>query len=294
MSIKFEFDRLTRTYSPGQEVTVNCEVSTKEPIKWKEAYCNAYCVRTVNSNGHGLNGFDQPIPHGAENTLWSTPLPVRWPISIENGFKFQIKFKVPSAKALTESIRGKYVSVDYLVEVQIKRGMFTSDMIFTKTFYVVFPAPEKRPTGDPIEITMDRKDLKKGSPPVDFQAKVHLDTPVASFKRPPKGWIKVLKSNQPITAITVSYMRTETIFSEKGGSPSVFVSEVCRMQIAENDPVKNIEIPFNLEWVRILVSPDLETPQFSMNIGLKIRILFDNEGYANHVIPLKLCRDMPY
>ncbi|OHS97359.1 hypothetical protein TRFO_36457 [Tritrichomonas foetus] len=291
--INFDFDRLTRTYSLDQQIHVDAEVKTHEPIKWKEAYCNIFCVRTVNANGHGLVGFDSPIPHTPENTLWANPIPVKWPGVINDGFKFSFDFKVPSNKNLTESVRGKFCSIDYFVEVVIKRGMLKPEIILTRTFYVVFPPPAKRPTGDAIEMIMDRKHLKKGSPPVDFKAKVHLDTPVASFKQPPRGWITVLNSNQPIEAITVSYMRTEKIFNEKG-VPTVLVSEVCRMQIAENDPAYNIIIPFNLEWVRILVSPDIETPQFSMNIGLKIRILFDNNGYANHVIPLKLCRDMAY
>ena len=292
-SIRFEFDRLTRTYVPGQECKVEAELSTKEPIKWKEAYCNVFCVRTINTSGHELVGFDIPIPHTPENVLWSAPVQVKWPGVINNGFKFSINFKVPSDKNLTESIRGKYVSVDYFIEVVIKRGLFAGDITICKTFYVVFPPPEKRPTGDPVEYVMTYKDLKKGSPHVDFKAKVHLETPVASFKQPPKGWISIEKSNQAIEAITVAYMRTETIINERGNA-SYFVSEVCRMQIAESDPPYGIEIPFNLEWVRILVSPDVDTPLFKMNIGLKIRILFENDGYANHIIPLKLCRDMAY
>jgi hypothetical protein len=33
---------------------------------------------------------------------------------------------------------------------------------------------------------------------------------------------------------------------------------------------------------------------FSLSVGLKIRVLFDNEAYASAIIPLKLWRDLPY
>ena len=295
-TVTFDFDRLTRTYTLDQTVKVDAVVHTKEPIKWKEAYCNVFCVRTINPNGHGLVGFDLPIPHTPENTLWSNPLSIKFPPVINDNYKFSFQFKVPKNSNLTESVRGKFVSVDYFIEVVFKKSgmrVFGGDITICKTFYIVFPMVGKRPTGNPVEVTLDRKNLKPGSPIVDFKAKVHLDSTVASFKQPPKGWIQILSSNQPIEAITVSYIRTEKIVNEKG-VPSTFVSEVCRMQIAESDPPLNIVIPFNLEWVRILISPDIETPNFSMNIGLKIRLLFDNNGYANYVIPLKLCRDLPY
>jgi hypothetical protein len=140
---------------------------------------------------------------------------------------------------------------------------------------------------------MTKKDMKRGTPSAEFKAQVRLVSDVASFKKPPAGTIKFLEAKEPIRTVTVSYMRTEKITTEKG-NPMEFVSEVCRMQIGEKDPPLGIELPFNLEWVRVLISPDMETPQFSMSIGLKVRVLFENEGYASSVIPLKLWRDLAY
>jgi hypothetical protein len=122
---------------------------------------------------------------------------------------------------------------------------------------------------------------------------VHLVTNVASFKKPPNGTITISETNVPIKAITVSYMRTEKILTERG-NPQVLESEVCRMQIAETDPPLGIELPFNLEWVRVLISPDVETAHFAVSVALKIRIVFQNDGYASSTIPLKLWRDFSY
>lgn len=293
MSVSFEFDRLTRTYSPEEVIHVNGTVSTPEPIKYKEISCVVYCTRTLDLKGHGLSGFDNHYAHTPESTLWSFPAEVDWPRTIEDGYKFSFDFKVPRARNLTESVRGKYISVDYFVEMVIKRGMFQSDVQGVRSFFVVYPPAGTPPAGVPIEKTMDKKDMKRNTPPVDFHAKINLETNVASFKHPPRGTIVVTDTRVPIHAITVSYMRTEKIYFDKS-NPQTFVSEVCRMQIAENDPPANIEIPFNLEWVRVLISPDVETSQFSLSVSLKVRILFENQGYASTTVPLQLTRDLPY
>jgi hypothetical protein len=194
---------------------------------------------------------------------------------------------------MTESVRGKYISVDYIVEVVIKRGAFSNAIVQQRIFFVLYPPPATPPAGKPVEQFITKADLRRGAPPVDFRARVSLVSDVASFKRPPNGTITFLEAKEPIRTVTVSYMRTEKLTVEKG-NPMEFVSEVCRMQIGERDPPLGIELPFNLEWVRVLISPDIETPQFSISIGLKIRVVFENEGYASVVIPLKLWRDLAY
>ena len=293
MSVNFEFDRLTRTYKPGELVRVNATVSTNETIKYKEIFCAVFCTRTVDPKGHGYAGFDNISNHTPENTLWQQIIPMDWPRTIENGYKFSFDFKVPKERGMTESVRGKYVSVDYYVEMSIKRGMLSSNIVCAKSFFVVYPATEAPPPGDPIEKKMDMRDLKRGTPNVDFEAMIHLESAVCCFRKPPHGSITLVKSRVPVRAITVSYMRTEKIV-DRSGQVNNLVSEVCRMQIAENDPPHGVTIPFNLEWVRVMISPDIETPQFSMTIALKVRILFENEGYASTTIPLKLWRDLPY
>jgi hypothetical protein len=141
---------------------------------------------------------------------------------------------------------------------------------------------------------MDRKDLKKDSPTVEFKVKIDLASNVACFTKPPMGVITVLESREPISSITVAYVRTEKIFGERGTAVSSLPSEVGRMQVAENDPPHNIELPFMLEWVRILIGPDIETRQFAVTMGVKIRVVFANDGYATAIIPVKLWRDLAY
>jgi hypothetical protein len=216
-----------------------------------------------------------------------------WPRTIENGFKISFDVTLPKTN-LNESCRGKYVSVDYFVEVVIKKGVFSSDIVGFKSFFVLFPPPENPPVGQPVTRIMDKKDMKPHSPVIDFKVRIDLASNVASFKKPPMGAITVLESKEPITAITVAYVRTEKIFGEKGTAISSLPSEVCRMQIAENDPPHNVEFPFMLEWVRILIGPDIETRQFAVSMGLKVRVVFANEGYATAVIPVKLWRDLRY
>lgn len=295
MSVQFDFDRLTRTYCPGDEIKVKLTVHASEPIKPKEVYCNVYCVRTIEIRGHNLAGFDSIIPRTPENVLWYQPVPLPSPIpaKLDDGWGFNFSFKVPVQKNLTESLRGKYVSVDYYIEFLIKRGLLQSDIVGMRSFFIVNKGVESVPKGKPVEMIMDKKNLKKGSKPLDFKAIIRLNSDTFSFLRPPNGSIEVAESKSPVSAITVSYIRTEKIATDKA-APQTLVSEVCRMQIAENDPPLKVEFPFNMEWVRILVSPDVETPLFSMSFGLKVRIIFDNGSYAIGIVPLKTFRDLAY
>jgi hypothetical protein len=291
--VAFDFDRLSRTYAPNENIHITAAFNTTESIKYKEISCSVLCIRTVNMAGHGLAGFDQAIAHTPENTVWQQVIPIDWPRTIENGYKLAFNVKVPRERGMTESVRGKYISVDYIVEIAIKRGAFSANLNFSKIFFILYPPPDVPPTGERVERIVTRKDMRATTPGVDFKARVNLVTNVVSFKKPPYGTITMLEASQPVRTITVSYMRTEKITMEKG-NPQQLVSEVCRMQIAEKDPPLGIELPFNLEWVRVLISPDIETPQFSVSVGLKVRVIFENGGYASVVIPLKLWRDLAY
>lgn len=298
MTVNFDFDRLTRTYQPGDEVKVKLSLKSSEAIKPKEVYCNVYCIRTIDIHGHNLSGFDSPVPRTQDNVMWCQSIPVpSVPPKMETGYGFDFKFKIPTDKKLPESVRGKYVSVDYYIEFLIKRGLLQSDIVGMRSFFIVFPPLEKIPVGKPVEVIMDRNSLKKNNkaPMVDFKAKINLASDVASFRHPPSGHIEMTenKRNEGVKQITVSYIRTEQLTTERGPQPPL-VSEVCRMQIAENYPPMNVPFPFNLEWVRILICPDVSTPQYKISIGLKVRIIFTNGAVATQVIPLKLVRDLAY
>jgi hypothetical protein len=292
MSVSFDFDRLTRTYAPDENIHITTTVTTPEQIRYKEISCVVACVRTVNKDGHGISNFDSFVAHTPENTVWQKQIQIDWPRTIENNYKFTFDVKIPRERGMTESVRGKYVSVDYIVELVIKRGAFSNNVTGQRVFFILYP-PGTPPVGKPVEQIMGKKDMKKGTPLVEFKARVSLVSDVASFKKPPAGTITIVEAKEPIRTVTVSYMRTEKLTTEKG-NPMEFVSEVCRMQIGEKDPPLGIELPFNLEWVRVLLSPDMETPQFSISVGLKVRVIFENDGYASIVIPLKLWRDLAY
>ena len=215
-----------------------------------------------------------------------------FPKVIENETTFQFSFEIPKNSNITESIRGKYISIDYCVYFQAKLGAFQT-FEKSRTFFVCYKPPINRPTGNPVDYTMDSKNCKKGSRTVHFHASIHLDTPVASIKSPPRGLITIIDSSDAVSQITISYMRKETISIDRS-NPIVNTSEICRMQIAENDPPHGVIIPFNLEWIRLLIAPDVETNQFKIETSLKIRILFGTDGYATYAIPLVLVRDLVY
>lgn len=292
--ISYSFDRLTKTYAPDETCKVTMTFKCTEPEKFKEMSLNVFCVRSLNSSGHKIVGFDSIISHTPESTVWSYPVPTnKISGNIENGYTFSFEFKIPKGSNLCESVRGKYISVDYFIEFVGKRSFMKSDFVSQKIFFVIYPLNGPLPQGESISREMNRKNCKPGLPPVNFKIRVNLKSNVASFKHPPCGELEILESEDVITQITISYMRTEIISIDRS-NPIKQNNEVCRMQIAENDPPKNVVIPFGLEWVRVLISPDVETLTFSLSISIKIRVLFEKGGYATMAIPLKLYRDLAY
>ncbi|KAH0785267.1 down syndrome critical region protein 3 [Histomonas meleagridis] len=285
--VSFKFDRLALTYLPDEPINCTGTFRTNEVIKPKEILFNVYCVRTVDINKHNYS-FDTQIQHNNDNTILTIPIKHDFPKAIENGYNFSFQFTIPKGKGLTESIRGEYISVDYFVEIVIKRGVFSQDLIVQKPFFIVYKT-ENIPKGEPVDIVMNETNIRHNTPKVKFTAKIHLPTPVASSTHPPRGSIVFVESESPVTSCTVSYARDEIISLDRS-NPQTFSNEVCRMQIIECDPPYGVEIPFVLEWVRVFVLPDIETNTFSMKTGLKVRVHFENGGYASLVIPLKLCR----
>jgi len=293
-SIDIVFDRFTRTYLADEKIGCAITIKTKEPIKPKEVTCIIYCIRTIDQNGHDLSGFDGDMRKTPEKIVWQNPITLpKIPATIEDGFNFTFDFVVPKNSKMCESVRGKFISVDYFVEFTINRGFFSQALIETRMFFIVNPTTTK-PTGDPVDLTVDQIDKKRSmGNKAQIKAHIHLDTPCACFSKPPSGYIEILEADQPIEAITVSYLRNEKITVEKG-NPILLHSEKSRSYIAENDPPHNVVIPFNMEWVRIHISPDVETPAFSITTSLKVRITFFNGAYASATIPLRLYHDLPY
>ena len=54
ISVNFKFDKITRTYSPGDNVNVTMQISAIKPVKYKEVLLYACGLRTINRNGHDL------------------------------------------------------------------------------------------------------------------------------------------------------------------------------------------------------------------------------------------------
>ena len=293
-SIEISFDRFTRTYLPDEKINCSIIVRTKEVIKPKEVTCIVYCVRTIDQNGHNLSGFEGTIPKSADKIIWQQPIVIpQVPSVIEDNYTFNFDFQVPKNSKMCESVRGKFISVDYIVEYIINRGFFQGSLTESRLFFIVYPT-NTIPNGESIDITLDQVDKKRSQGKIaKFKSLLHLDTPCASFTKPPSGYIKIIESDTPVESITVSYLRNEKITLDKT-NPVLLHSEKSRSYIAENDPPHGIHIPFNMEWVRVHISPDVETPSFSITTSLKIRVVFTNGAYASSTIPLKLYHDLNY
>jgi hypothetical protein len=94
-AIPFEFDRLTRTYAAEENIHIDAAVTTGEQIRYKKITCLLACIRTVNRDGHWINGFDSYIAHTRENTVWQKPIRIDWPRTNENGYRFAFGVKIP-------------------------------------------------------------------------------------------------------------------------------------------------------------------------------------------------------
>jgi hypothetical protein len=296
MTFEFDFGRFTRSFHQGETINCTIKVNTEEQIKVKEVSCCVYCIRTVDPDGHRFSGFDASIPKPADRIIWQEQIPIKDPPSvIEDNYTFKFSFAVPQNSKMTESVRGKYVSVDYIVEYKIKpSGLFSSEIIGSKTFFIVGRKDEVIPPGEPVDLIVDKVDLRRSQGRrAKFKAHIHFTTQVATFTKPPNGYIEIIESDTPIHSITVSYVREEKLFIDRG-NPRTLISEKNRTYVAENDPPYGMQIPFNIEWVRVHISPDIETPQFSISTGLKVRIVFQNDAYASATIPLKLYHDLAY
>lgn len=294
-TINFEYDRYVRSYHTGEKVKGTVTVKTNEKIKPKEVICTAYCIRTVDPDGHGLTSFDDPIPKNADRIIWQHNIPVTpMPSTIEDGYTFPFEFTVPKESKMVESVRCKYISVDYFVEFVIKRGFLSSDITGQRAFFVVAETDKNIPAGEPVEIDVNKVDARRSmGKKANFKAHIHFNTNVATFTKPPAGWIEIIDSDTPIESITVSYIRNERIMIDRT-NPQNLNSEKNRTYIAENDPPHGVQIPFNIEWVRVHISADMETPLFSVSTSLKVRIVFANGAYASATIPLKLYHDLAY
>ena len=150
-----------------------------------------------------------------------------------------------------------------------------------------------RPTGPPINEEFCMLDSERSIGSVDFNALVHLKTPIVSILKPPVGYINIIKSSLPIKRITVAFLKLETIINSEG-KMAIYQTEVSKSSIAENDPPIQREYPFMIEWQHHKMGQPMDTPKFSISYALRSTVVWINGATATYDIPLVLFRDMEY
>lgn len=290
MEFYAELDRASRVYQIGEPIRVTLKSKIEQPTKVRDITIVAYGVLTKDEKPHNYNKFDVGVPKENGEVFWKCDIPTDKILKvIDNSFQFSFAFTIPLDSNVHESVRGKYMSIDYAVEVTTRTSLFSYDK-FWVPFKIILPSLPVKPSGPNISEKFNQCDPDPDLPPVEFDASVFIKSPIISNKVPLNGHVIIHKAADLILYVTSSIIMNESF--NVNGKRVNFQSEIVKTRISERDPLIGRELPILIEWQRNFMTPYEGDQNISISYYLRVHIRFEFGQSATHDIPIILYRDL--
>ncbi|GMI03803.1 hypothetical protein TrVE_jg5441 [Triparma verrucosa] len=297
--IEINLSRFDRIYRPLESVTGTLALTVKDG--WSHSGVTLTATGTATLQ---LPSSSNEIP---PRVLMSQKITVLESGRLEMGVtKVPFSFIVKGQKenALLETYHGAYVSVNYVVKVQVERGMRKRSLSKEIEFIIEVPQPKKdlsTPVPIPFHLTpktLDKVNSAVGKVP-GFDIEGSLFRRNCLINLPITGEVVVNSSEKVIEAIDLQLVRVESVSLALGGSSSDVSkggemakesTEIESLQIAIGDVVKGLTIPIYMVLPRVYTCPSLKTATFEVQFEINLQIVFEDGYMVTENFPISLHR----
>eukprot|EP01012_Entosiphon_sulcatum_P017667 TRINITY_DN2240_c0_g1_i1.p1 TRINITY_DN2240_c0_g1~~TRINITY_DN2240_c0_g1_i1.p1 ORF type:complete len:308 (+),score=39.93 TRINITY_DN2240_c0_g1_i1:20-943(+) len=208
-------------------------------------------------------------------------------------FEFDLRGK-KGGPGLFETYHGVFVNVQYLLTVDMQRGMFAKNQRETLPFIVVNPGQSAQNTREvPVPFTLEPKNLrnvkKTGLSAIpNFIISGQLDSAVCDIAKPFTGHIRIEHCDMRIRSIELQLVRVEFCAAAEGVAKEA--TEIQNIQIAEGDVCRNLSIPIFMVFPRWFTCPTLVANNFKVEFEVNLVVLLEDSHQITENFPVKLYR----
>jgi len=212
-------------------------------------------------------------------------------------FPFEFVLKPLKDQPLYDTYHGVYVNVQYMITVDMARGMMSKNLKKTKEFIVeVEVDPEAKKAEEkakpfPFKVSPDslqnvKESSKKKIP--DFLFEGFLTNTTCNVNKPLTGELIIRRCAVDIKSIELQLVRVESCTYMEGEAREA--TEIQNIQIADGNVVRGLAIPIYMVFPRLFTCSTTLAKAFKVEFEVNLIILFADNHMVTENFPIKLYR----
>ena len=210
---------------------------------------------------------------------------------------FEVALTARHGRPLYETYHGLYVSVQYALNCELRRGMMARDAHAQLEFMVeqargAAPAAAERPLQFLVTPTSlvkaERAESAPTRPPPRFRLRGRLETTECVLSAPLRGELTLESCDAPVRSLELQLVRSEACGRQE--ALSVQSSEVQNIQLALGDVPRGLAVPIHMVFPRLFTCPSVSTAHFQLDFSVNVVIVFEDDHLVSENFPLKLMR----
>ena len=207
-------------------------------------------------------------------------------------FAFEFELQPVAGEKLHESYHGVFVNLQYVITVEVKRGMLAKNI--KRSIEFIVEAPDARQLKEspatfqivPESLENVRKSALHQVP--TFKIRGQLDSVVCNIAQPLTGEVFIEECSATIRSIELQLVRVETCSYQDGLAREA--TEIQNIQIADGPVCHGWAIPVHMIFPRLFTCPTVSTRTFKVDFEINLVILFSDGHLLTENFPLKLVR----
>ena len=210
-------------------------------------------------------------------------------------FEFELPLQPLPGEKLHESYHGVFVNLQYVITVEVRRGMLNKNIKRSIEFIVEAPEPKAHKLSPakfnivPESLENVRKSALHHVP--SFAISGHLDSVTCNIAQPLTGEVTIEECSATIRSIELQLVRVETCGYQDGTAREA--TEIQNIQIADGPVCHGWPIPVHMVFPRLFTCPTISTRTFKVDFEVNLVILFSDGHLLTENFPLKLVRGAP-
>ncbi|XP_063681068.1 vacuolar protein sorting-associated protein 26C-like [Bolinopsis microptera] len=294
MTLEIKLKRPSKVYRPGEVVKGSLLIETRSDISHTGLFLNLEGIVNMQLSSKSVGIFEAFYNSVKPIQLISINLEVqkagKFPTGVTT-IPFEFPLKSKSNKPLYDSYHGVFISVQYTLHAELRRGILNKPILKNLEFIMEGDRVAKNTDQPPIPFTITPQSLEnireiKSVP--DFKISGTLERAVCDIEQPLQGTIMVEHSAKPIKSVELQLVRVETCGCAEGYAKDA--TEIQNIQIAEGDVMKGLAIPVHMVFPRLFTCVTTATNNFKIEFEVNIVIVLQDDHLITENFPIKLYR----
>jgi len=293
-ALEIKLDKFDRVYSPTEVVTGCVIVKTPNGTNHTGIKMTVEGAVTLQLSPRSVGIFE---------ALYNSIKPlilIRNEFDIKKSGKFkagthEIPFEFPlkalPGLKLAETYHGVYISVQYLITVEMTRSMLAKN-IKRSCEFIVKKFKKKKAETERVDFILNQDIVRnkvKNKPNVpQFLIEGYFDHGVCNVDEPFTGEFVLQETDRPIKSIELQLVRVETCSYAENEIKEA--TEVQNIQLVDGTPTPGVPIPIYMIFPRLFTCSTTSTKEFKVSFEVNIVVLFEDSHMVTENFTIKLTR----